>query len=153
MNRELKFRIFSKIQNKMIYSQHAPYNIESIDFIYRASEIYVKVIFERTYNVLVTDKGYQGENPTLDGHWEGNKFYDHKDTEWVQGKDVMQYTGLNDKNGREIYEGDIVTHETLGTEGGKYIVKYCNGLHNIDPDIVSVIKIKGNICENPELLK
>lgn len=82
---------------------------------------------------------------------------------------VMQWTGLTDKNGKQIYEGDIIKRFCEITEGGykkgdlMYIapVVYANescafvarkGLDFImskDYDF----EIIGNIYQNPELLK
>ena len=76
---------------------------------------------------------------------------------------LIQCTGLKDKNGKLIYEGDIVKiFHVSGTMQGKYffdVVEWNNlrcrfdtenyGIIN-DDDVYEVI---GNIYENPELLK
>ena len=73
---------------------------------------------------------------------------------------LMQFIGLKDKNGKEIYEGDIVNTE----EGIGYISYYipdCKFIVVIDGywddldrtlNCYPQIEIIGNIYENPELL-
>ena len=62
---------------------------------------------------------------------------------------VMQYTGLKDKNGKEIYEGDIVRIAGYGLYevGYPFITLFQSHFEN---DVEEII---GNIYENPELLK
>jgi uncharacterized phage protein (TIGR01671 family) len=66
---------------------------------------------------------------------------------------LMQYTGLKDKNGKEIHEGDIV--KPFLRDDKLEVVKihhaiYCEPFHYYDsPEDFEVI---GNIYENPELL-
>ena len=74
-----------------------------------------------------------------------------------------QYTGLTDKNGKEIYEGDIVTlngeweeieHDDCSIvtfENGCFRVG--DGYENEAGSYLSDWRIIGNIHENPELLK
>ncbi len=67
---------------------------------------------------------------------------------------LMQYTGLKDKNGKEIYEGDLLKSLTYN-EGDIDEVIWEDALsiepflYYMQPDDFEVI---GNIYENPELL-
>lgn len=92
--------------------------------------------------------------------------------EWIDGVgisvfrgsekfDIMQFTGLCDKNGKEIYEGDIVKCEGFHTE--IYIVKYGRasfvlGVRQGLYDLAIVMQdsyqmeVIGNIYENDYLL-
>ena len=92
---------------------------------------------------------------------------------YVGEVELMQYTGLKDKNGKEIYEGDIVSFED--SDGGyEYpdlvvntgIVEYGDlGFYFTNRVAVEMddfyikdgrcdeVEIIGNIYENPELLE
>ena len=107
------------------------------------------------------------------------QFYNEKTLKWVSMPKeryvLMQYTGLKDKNGKEIYKGDVVRHDyakgeefpsnglmVVGSEtpDGVRIVGFemfdsrssttysfdTTGEYDVDVEII------GNIYENPELL-
>lgn len=73
--------------------------------------------------------------------------------------DIMQFTGLQDKNGRDIYESDV-TVDKDGRPGcvlwmtDGFWVRNRNGTYGLSSAIQFFhIEIVGNICENPELIE
>ena len=98
------------------------------------------------------------ENYILPNFWdyEGlNKFK-------VLKKTISQFTGLHDKNGKEIYEGDIlktfpiISSDKIAYDSFNVVVRFtssswiANGVLGIKQSEIS--EIIGNIYKNPELI-
>lgn len=146
--REFKFRAWDKENNAMLYDSVGEEPWES-------DPNYIKVMHNGILFADSPDMGYYGG-----GEWS-----------YKRGTfEIMQYTGLNDKNGTEIYEGDIIDgswinpmskekvmrHYQVTFTKGKYDAElighhpYGTTMLYFENDKSEVI---GNIYENSELLE
>lgn len=122
---------------------------------------------EMNYRVMVGNCDTNDENWTCPSIWVEDK------QRWVHFDDyecIMQSTGLHDKNGKEIFEGDVIAIEVDDTEtpinarvsqNSKIGVLMFHVFEdNEDVPLVELLEdnsvafeIVGNIYENPELLE
>ncbi|PFR66486.1 hypothetical protein COK29_26660 [Bacillus cereus] len=70
---------------------------------------------------------------------------------------IMQYTELLDKNGKEIYEGDIISyHDKVFESKGTAAVRFIDGGFGTGDwwlRDIGECEVIGNIYENPELIE
>ena len=132
--REIKFRAWDREYEKMTY-------FDDEDYEYKPPLVF------RLVQVFKKDDNYD----------------DYEDFEYndiTDSVEIMQYTGLKDKNGKEIYEGDIVKSffvdtDEAGNEIYKYYiieVKYDEVLCSYKIDKFMNLEVIGNVYENKELL-
>jgi uncharacterized phage protein (TIGR01671 family) len=118
-----------------------------------------RVIKFRAYHKVNKTMEYEGWNK----YKNGNETYCSKTTLFMYGEDaeIMQFTGLTDKNGVEIYEGDVV-EKCYGSsvktgvvawhqERAMFILQdgFNEPLYQLPLNMIEAI---GNVFENPELL-
>lgn len=93
-------------------------------------------------------------------------YFDTEDYPIIDDETIGQYTGLKDKNGTRIFEGDVVACNQSGSCGISVIIYDNSAFYTIplDGNILERtlwdywyndwdIEVIGNIHDNPELLK
>ena len=102
------------------------------------------------------------------GEWSGQWYFSNGDKDCffdkdIEGSQLMQFSGLKDKDGKDIYEGDILETNVMLSETGekcRSLVRFLegsfigNGLMSNDPIYINNFQpeVIGNIYETPELL-
>lgn len=114
----------------------------------------------RAYDGGSLNRMYQPDEVMVGG---GNIWIIDEDSvagDWIVNNDLhlMQSTGLKDKNGKEIFEGDVVKcNGLLGTIESFKAMWICSFMKYNNYQKVGFfaqeIEVVGNIYENPELLE
>lgn len=116
--------------------------------------------WDKENQVMVYDVNVQDGKPVKRGY----QWFNTENTIW--NSELQQYTGLRDRNGREIYEGDIVsmfggTQFSVVEWDDKFglyrIYLQLSGASDVGEELLgnhlNVVEVIGNIYENPELIE
>ena len=126
-------------------------------------------ILFRAKHIHAMDSNERFDGTWVHGYLSDKNYINDKSLEGeflVDENTICQYTGLTDKNGKKIFEGDILRHadetilKTVWNDRkygfaaqcvkGSVLLKDCKwGLWEFESDEVEVI---GNVFDNPELL-
>lgn len=107
----------------------------------------------RTFEIGYHSQGYDDVPDRVDYILDDNKSFE------INSDTLGEFTGLKDKNGKEIFEGDIVRafgmHYEIVFEDGAFYLKKKNVHHRLSRVLIfnEGIEIIGNIHKNSELLK
>lgn len=124
--------------------------------------VYGVPLFDWATCSLKCENQHNGELLTFFG-W-NDCFHEYDEFE-VNPATVGQYTGLTDKNGVKIFEGDIISGEGSRGKKDNFVIRWsvpCCGFTagqgkrvwpNLNQATVSSYEVIGNIHENPELLE
>ena len=126
-------------------------------------EIKFRVWDKKRNNMIILDRMWHcGEYASL--AFGGDINFDFGYIDDINGYKVMQFTGLKDKNGKEIYEGDILAApHTYNIEiiyrNGSFLMKFFDDIgekceYHLSKELIEQddLEIIGNKYENPELL-
>lgn len=134
MNREIKFRAWDIEYKRMYYN----------------------AICGRNIVIAEIDEEELSENNSLDTtyHTTANISEEHP-----KSFEVMQFTGLKDKNEKEVYDKDICEDEygnrceiIWNQDNCSFCADFSGELHELT-NCSEWIKVVGNIYKNPELLQ